>query len=65
MPSMEGSSHWQQHQQHQRAPSYDGQGRLLNMPPEKAPLVHLDGALYQGPHRVNVRSEYGPPAYIE
>ena len=31
----------------QEAPLYDESGRPLNMPPEKAPLVHLDGALYQ------------------
>ena len=46
----------------QEAPVYDEQGRPLNMPPEKAPLVHLDGALYQDD---DSRSGYEPPAYIE
>jgi hypothetical protein len=35
------------------------------MPPEKAPLVHLDGALYQEPSGDGSRSGYEPPAYIE
>ena len=46
----------------QEAPLYDEQGRPLNMPPEKVPLVHLDGALYQDD---DSRSGYEPPAYIE
>ena len=45
----------------QEVPLYDERGRPLNMPPEKAPLVHLDGALYQDQRR----SGYEPPAYIE
>lgn len=51
----------------QEAPVYDEQGRPLNMPPEKAPLVHLDGALYQQPSRGDStrRSGNAPPAYIE
>ena len=51
----------------QEVPVYNEQGRPLNMPPEKAPLVHLDGALYQEPStpRDRLRSGYGPPAYIE
>jgi hypothetical protein len=65
LPSMEASSHRQQYRQRQEAPLYDEQGRPLNMPPEKAPLVHLDGALYQEPRRADPRSEYEPPAYIE
>lgn len=51
----------------QEAPLYDQQGRLsrLNLPPEKAPLVHLDGALYQEPPGDDPRSGNQPPAYIE
>lgn len=49
----------------QEAPSYDEQGRPLNnIPPEKPPLVHLDGALYQQP-RASSSSGNEPPAYIE
>lgn len=48
----------------QEAPLYDEQGRPSNMPPEKAPLVHLDGSLYQQPPRGG-SSQYEPPAYIE
>jgi len=46
----------------QQAPVYDGKGRPLNILPEKAPLVHLDGALYQQPRR---GSETAPPVYFE
>jgi len=46
-------------------PLYDEHGRPLSMPPEKAPLVHLDGALYQEAPRNDSRSGYEPPAYIE
>jgi len=49
----------------QEAPLYDGRGRPLNMPPEKVPLVHLDGALYQESSGDDPRSGYEPPAYIE
>lgn len=49
----------------QEVPLYDEQGRPLNIPPEKAPLVHLDGTLYQEPPGVDPRSGYEPPAYIE
>jgi len=51
----------------QEAPVYDERGRPLNMPPEKAPLVRLDGALYQQPSRGDStrRSGNAPPAYIE
>jgi len=63
LPSMEGSSRQQQYQR--EAPLYDEQGRPRNMPPEKSPLVHLDGALYQEPHRSDSRLENEPPAYIE
>jgi len=45
----------------EEAPLYDEQGRPLNMPPEKAPLVHLDGTLYQQPPS----GSRAPPAYIE
>lgn len=49
----------------QEAPIYDEEGRPLNMPSEKVPLVHLDGALYQEGPRDDARSGYEPPAYIE
>jgi len=49
----------------QEAPLYDEQGRPLNMPPEKVPFVHLDGALYQEHPEDDQRSGYEPPAYIE
>jgi len=49
----------------QEVPLYNEQGRPSNMPPEKAPLVHLDGALYQEPPRDDSRSRYEPPAYIQ
>jgi len=49
----------------QEVPLYDGRGRPLSMPPEKAPLVHLDGALYQEPSRDHRGSGYELPAYIE
>ena len=49
----------------QEAPVYDERGRPLNMAPEKAPLVHLDGALYQERSGEDSRSGYEPPAYIE
>jgi len=49
----------------QEAPVYDEQGRPSNMPSEKAPLVHLDGALYQESSGNDPRSGYEPPAYIE
>jgi hypothetical protein len=50
----------------QEVPLYDEQGRPKNMLPEKAPLVHLDGALYREPSRNDRRrSGYEPPAYIE
>ena len=49
----------------QEAPVYDEQGRPLNIPPEKVPLVHLDGALYQEPSTDDSRSGHAPPAYIE
>lgn len=49
----------------QEAPLYDERGRPLDMPPEKAPLVHLDGALYQEPPGDDQRSGYEPPAYIQ
>ncbi|KAF8808970.1 hypothetical protein BYT27DRAFT_6529697 [Phlegmacium glaucopus] len=49
----------------QQAPSYDGKGRPLNMPPEKAPLVHLDGGLYEEPPSSGPRTANAPPAYIE
>ena len=49
----------------QEVPLYNEEGRPLNMPPEKAPLVHLDGALYQHPPQGNSRPRNEPPAYIE
>jgi len=46
---------------------YDGKGRPVDLPPEKAPLVHLDGGLYQEPlpSGNNPSSGNEPPAYIE
>jgi hypothetical protein len=49
----------------QEVPLYNEEGRPLNMPPEKAPLVHLDGALYQHPPEGSSRLRNEPPAYIE
>ena len=49
----------------QEAPVYDEQGRPLNISSEKAPLVHLDGALYQESSGDDPRSGNEPPAYIE
>ena len=46
-----------------QAPTYDGKRRPLNMLPEKAPLLHLDGSRYQQPSTNRPRSENGPPAY--
>ena len=44
----------------------DGKGRPLNMLGEKAPLVHLDGGLYQEPLPGQVRTPGpAPPAYME
>lgn len=48
-----------------QVPSYDGKGRPANMLPEKAPIVHLDGALYQQPPRGGPRSGTAPPDYME
>ena len=48
-----------------QVPSYDGKGRPSNMLPEKAPIVHLDGALYQQPPRGGPRAETAPPDYME
>ena len=59
------SSSPRQQQQQQQAPLYDGKGRPVDMPPEKAPLVHLDGGLYQEPPSRNPNSANEPPAYIE
>lgn len=49
----------------QEAPLYDEEGRPFKMPPEKAPLVHLDGTLYQQPPSGGSRSGNAPPVYIE
>ena len=43
------------------APPVDGKGRPLNLLGEKAPLVHLDGGLYQEPEPDAPAP--GPPAY--
>ena len=41
----------------QEVPLYNEEGRPLNMPPEKAPLVYLNGVLYQRPSEGNSRSK--------
>ena len=44
-----------------RATAVDGKGRPLNVAGEKAPLVHLDGSLYQEP--TPSAPTPAPPAY--